>query len=63
MNWLARLIDSFRGEPMPDPIEPVRPRVTPDPQAVEALERRMRARDYSPEHPFYADQIQQRCRP
>jgi hypothetical protein len=36
-------------------LEPIQPRVTPDPDAVEALERRRAELSYRPEHGFLLD--------
>lgn len=41
-------------------LEPIQPRVMPDPEAVEALERQRAALAYRPEHGFLLDQIQTR---
>lgn len=60
MTWLGRLVASFRGEPLPDNLAAVRPKVTPDPRAVEALQRRVADRRYSPENGFHAEQRQPR---
>lgn len=38
-------------------LEPVQPRVTPDPDAVEALERRRAELRYRPENGFLVDRI------
>lgn len=38
----------------------VRPRVTPDPDAAAALERRMASLAYSPENGFHRDRMQDR---
>ena len=46
MNW-------FRYEPM-------RPRVTPDPEQAAALERRRAELDYRPENGFLFDRVQER---
>ena len=40
--------------------EPVRPRVTPDPQQAAALERRRAELDYRPENGFLFDRVQER---
>lgn len=61
MTWLARLIDSFRSEPRPDPLKAIQPRVTPDPQQAEALARRWAEVDYYPENGFALDTNVQRC--
>lgn len=60
MTWLARLIDSFRGEPTPDRLTPIQPTVTPDPQHVAELEKRFSALAYAPENGFHRDQRQGR---
>lgn len=58
-SWLARLTNSLLGPPKSDVLEPT-PIVTPDPQAAEALERRMAQLAYCPENGFNRDQRQQR---
>ena len=40
------------------PASVIRPKVTPDPQAVAALERKFSALDYVPENGFHRDQRQ-----
>lgn len=60
MNFLQRLIDSFRGEPLPDPLSAVRPKVTPDPEWAESLKRLCATRSYCPKNGFHRDQRQER---
>lgn len=55
MNRLLRFLDSFRRELGPDPLTPVRPIVTPDPDAAAALERRRAELAYRPEVGFLSD--------
>lgn len=60
LNRLLRFLDSFRSEPPPDKLAAIQPRVTPDPQQVEALERRWAELNYYPENGFHAEQRQAR---
>lgn len=60
MTWLSKLLKSMRRLPGPDPLRPVSPRVSPDPEAVAALQRKREALTYYPTHPFHRDMIQTR---
>lgn len=60
MRWLTRLLASLRRAPASDVLE-VRPRITPDPHAAAALERRFGELDYSPDNGFIRDQRQERA--
>lgn len=51
-----------RHSTLPDnPLEPIRLRVSPDPETTEALERRRAEMSYRPEHGFLSDKIVERA--
>jgi hypothetical protein len=54
MSWLARLIRRMRNVE-PHVLEPVRPRVTPDPEQAEQLRRKLEAVSYQPQNGFHKD--------
>lgn len=57
--WLSSLLYVLLGPSTSDVLEP-RPRVTPDPELAEQLERRRAELDYQPTVNFYRDQVQER---
>lgn len=55
MKWLSRVLSAIRRAPQPDVLQPVSPRVSPDPDAAAALQRRREALTYYPENSFHSD--------
>jgi hypothetical protein len=53
MMFLRKLFRSLRGHE--HVLEPIQPRVKPDPEAVEALERQRAKLAYRPEHGFLVE--------
>lgn len=56
---IRALLRLFR-RPHDTSLEPVQPRVTPDPDAVDALERKRAELRYRPENGFLVDRVAQR---
>lgn len=52
---IRALLRLFRRPTDFSALEPIQPRVMPDPEAVEALERRRAALSYQPENGFLSD--------